>query len=346
LELSSDDDFDCRPSSPLTFVRNREDTSLEEEYDSTENIYARRGSLPIAIPGAVASSHGGIAMAGIVGDARREREDGLATLRRPSRSLDDDLRTLNTSFGPGGGLEPKSEPRSRGDWASLEAHVQAQQQQEQSQPDNYAPESNNVYQELGLNLEYVLGAGSAPGRRSSDAMSYVQAQQRHSSHAPSLWGWNAAGRRPSTVTVGTAADDTFARHVRKWDGRLGDWSFKREKADGIGLYNPWGIETKTGLSSKGLSEVTRTSDEKAKGKGKEKAADRNKSDMGMLPGTQEIWRCEFVGRFKVDRQTVQREFFIIFFSGKGSSIIHIIFWGHLLLTFAQKLILPSFLISD
>ncbi|KAJ7719772.1 hypothetical protein B0H14DRAFT_3170564 [Mycena olivaceomarginata] len=79
----------------------------------------RRPSLPMAIPGVAPDMdvHGN----------RRKREGSLATLRRPSRSLDDQVSvlTLGEREGSGGAHGPTpvtmSVPESDGDWRSLSA---------------------------------------------------------------------------------------------------------------------------------------------------------------------------------------------------------------------------------
>jgi len=135
-------------------------------------LEGRRGSLPMAIPGAGAGGDHHL-FAGGDDDSSRNREDSLVTLRRPSRSLDDDLMMLN--IGGAGDRDaaavPKSEPLSRADWRSLEAQHQHQQQdQTQAECDVYD----------GLNLAYILDRpdGTTGSRRGSLAPSYVQTVSR------------------------------------------------------------------------------------------------------------------------------------------------------------------------
>ena len=209
--------------------------------------------------------------------------------RRPSRSLDDDLSRLNLAGPPGAtnGLSPRSEPLNRGDWKTLEVLETKQD-----------PLS-------GLNLGYILGGQDISGyRRSSDALSYVQPIRKSSQGNqtfPFTLGWN---RRSSTATTISGPDDTFLRHLNKcsegYGAQTGSWTFKREKADGMS--RPWNPGFASPRSS--ISEGQRLILE-GKGKTKEKVAPVY---TGMVPGTQEIWKCEYVGRFKVDRQTYGRTF--------------------------------------
>jgi hypothetical protein len=92
-------------------------------------------------------------------------------------------------------------------------------------------------------------------------------------------------------------DDTFTANVRRFDpeygDQTGDWTIKREKADGLGAPPPppqsnsgaMSIRSGRGGDLSGISESERDKRRRAT----------------MAPGGQEMWRNEFVGRFKVDR---------------------------------------------
>ena len=261
--------------------------------------HGRRGSLPMAIPGMSAD------------DVLRNREDSLATLRRPSRSLDDDLRLMNAAAAVSGkaheGVVPKSEPSSRADWRNLE--IQQQQQQQQQQQNVQPPQENALD---GYDASYILeDTGS---RRGSVALSYIdrnayagtrgQPSRQSFGFKAGGWGaglaWSGGGRRPSTATTGTMYDDTFTANVRRFDpefgGQKGEWSFKREKADGFGAPpQSSGGSIKGGHSKDPLTVASEKEREK-----------RRRATMA--PGTQELWRNEFVGRFKVDRLALTCEF--------------------------------------
>ncbi|KAA1471732.1 hypothetical protein DENSPDRAFT_880722 [Dentipellis sp. KUC8613] len=248
--------------SPVTFSRPRDS---DEGSTSTSPGYAqstlasiaagRRGSLPIAIPGRGSTSDT-FSTAPIL----RDREDSIATLRRPSRSVDDDLRAINPVLGGTGA----SEPTTRADWQAFE------EDHAPFRADEMASGSNALD---GIDLNYILGRSNS--RRSSN--SFMQplpappakgkGKQREKGkgkarEGPSLrnnmaeffssrsdadssltgpasamadiapWSMEdpITGRRPSTITVGTVAEDTFAGHVRSADPQgieeLSEWLFR------------------------------------------------------------------------------------------------------------------------
>jgi len=118
-------------------------------------LEGRRGSLPLAIPGR-ASTSGMRAFDPGETDFMREREGSVTTLRRPSRSLDDDLHSISAGIG-GLGVAPSSNPITRADWRAIEEH-------EASRQDELG--GAGVYD--GLNLEYILsGSMAGPGSRRS-----------------------------------------------------------------------------------------------------------------------------------------------------------------------------------
>src|SRR3984957_20515613 len=213
--------------SPVTFASldgddDDDDPTSISSLIPPDQFYRRRRSLPMAIPGANTANADAINFDVIDAEgALRDREPSIATLRRPSRSLDDDMRALNIGLGAAGA----SEPLSRGDWATLEARTD---------------DGQDAYENAGMNIGYILsGQDIALSRRSSDALSFAQPVRRSSQANHQLafgWGWNGPVRRPSTATVATGLDDTFTRHLRGWDEDYGTqkgfWSFKREKADG------------------------------------------------------------------------------------------------------------------
>jgi len=253
--------------------------------------HGRRGSLPMVIPGASPDTF-------VEDDGSRNREDSLVTLRRPSRSLDDDLRVMNAAaaaaVGANEGMVPKSEPVGRGVWSSLEA------QQQQSMQLSALPQNDALD---GYDPSYILNDS---GSRGSIALSYVDHNAYTVSRAqPSRqslgfivggWGaglaWSGGGRRPSTATTGTTNDDSFAANVRRFDpeygGQSGHWLFKREKADGLGA--PKRSSGAISIRSGRGGESSKSSEQ-----------EREKKRTTMAPGMQEIWRNELVGRYKVDR---------------------------------------------
>ena len=141
------------------------------------------------------------------------------------------------------------------------------------------------------NLDYILGPPDSRSRKSwsSGAPSYIQTARPGESSDPSSLGaaWDAAfHRRPSTATV-NSGEDAFTRQVRTWDpqytSRKTEWSFKPESTHGRGPHLP-------------ATEI---------------------KSQTMQPGTQELWRQAYVGRFKVDRVKMNRECLVtVILSGK------------------------------
>jgi hypothetical protein len=142
----------------------------------------------------------------------------------------------------------------------------------------------------------------------------VQARYGQSKPGKGGFAFSWASRRPSTATIATSGsgEDPFEKFVKHHDSGFAErkitWSFRKEKADGPGLVNTPALE-------RGTSDAVRTPrasmSESAGGLGllpdRGKPKEKGRTSRGMRPGTQEIWRCQHVGRFKVDRQTITRE---------------------------------------
>ncbi|KAM5530753.1 hypothetical protein V8D89_015560 [Ganoderma adspersum] len=263
-------------SSPVTFARIR-DSGGEESAPSSVGSppQSRRGSTPWAIPTSANS-------------VPRDREDSEVTIlaaRRMSRSVDDDLGQQHPPL-PSPLVQATSQPTTLADWRSIEAQVQAQMmearvevQMEDQVPilpdehirvDDAPPDADAVIPDTyeGFNLQYILGDGS---RRSwsSGAPSYIAPgglESRRTSIAP--WEYSnsiSSGRRSSTTTM---SDDAFTSQLRKLDKgylrRREEWSFRKEMADG----------------STNVPAPPRPG----------------------RPAIHELWRHQYVGRFKVDKQ--------------------------------------------
>ncbi|KAI9571156.1 hypothetical protein HD554DRAFT_2312434 [Boletus coccyginus] len=224
-QFSSDDelDFDCYEdgnSSPVIFAR-YDLVDIDEDADliyprpasiRSSFLDGRRGSLPMAIPGALQASDAYSA---------RSREGSILTVRRPSRSWDDSSTHRSSHSGEDPTLIlPKSEPLSRADWHSLEVQLQAKQQQQQVV-------DPGVYD--GLDLQYILSKHSEGSIHSvGSRLSFVQGISGPSRSSPHLF--RGAG---STTTL--PFEDTFMKHLQKHDRGYDTlryfWSFVREKAD-------------------------------------------------------------------------------------------------------------------
>lgn len=285
-QFSSDDELEIDyydgSSSPVTFARDllldiNEDVDLVDPGPSSlrSSVFdGRRGSLPMAIPGAVQPSDT---------HTTRSREGSILTIRRPSRSWDaTSARRSSYSGEDPTVILPKSEPLSRADWLSLEAQLQAKQQQ--------APEAN-VYD--GLDLQYILPKHSEGSIRSFNSrLSFVHGPRR-SSPLPSVI---ALGPGSSTTLP---IEDSFLRHIQRNDRAFDSlryyWSFQREKADG----------SNSSLRRRQQAHHHRT----------DKSAKETPSRV------QEMWRCGHVGRFKVDRLVLKRTFLQYLFCDSTGFII-------------------------
>ncbi|KAI0316509.1 hypothetical protein OF83DRAFT_1172832 [Amylostereum chailletii] len=255
-----------------------------EERQKGSGVEVRRGSLPAAIPARTPTS------AGFAIDdfdlASRDREGSIATLRRPSRSVDDELRALNAGISIMGVLPP-SPTDTRTVALDRSSGTTAQ--------DTYAE----------LDLAYIMDGitGGGPGSRRS-SLSFVQPlspppkekgkgkekgknknKDKGKGKGKSEFDPNDFGspsslldvapwatdvtyppRRPSTITI--SGDDTFAKGLREADpsytnSRL-EWSFIRDPTTGP-LPDPI---------------------------------------PGAKPAKHEIWRCEHIGKVVVDRISV------------------------------------------
>ncbi|KAG1890093.1 hypothetical protein F4604DRAFT_646380 [Suillus subluteus] len=266
LQFSSDEEVEIASydggSSPVTFARDLD--NIDENENSPifhpRPLFAepRRGSLPMAIPGAISDA-----------GSNRSREDSILTIRRPSRSLDDDFMSSHSGEDPAAVI-PRSEPLTRADFRSLEA----QAQQQQSEPDTWAS---------GWDLTYVLSRkseGSIRSVRSTAQLSFLapgparNSGEASSSRLSNMWG--GSGRRTSTGTL-HSGEDTFGRHIGMYDTQ-NPWGFFREKADAQPTPTVRRSNAQAGASII-MDKVKHT----------------------MYPGTQEIWRSGHVGRYRVDR---------------------------------------------
>ncbi|KAG2128950.1 uncharacterized protein EDB93DRAFT_1243504 [Suillus bovinus] len=270
LQFSSDEEVEIASynggSSPVTFARDLD--NIDENENSPvfhpRPLFSerRRGSLPMAIPGAISDAV-----------SNRSREDSILTIRRPSRSLDDDFMPSHTEEDPAA-VAPRSEPLTRADFRSLEA----QAQQQQSESDTWAS---------GWDLSYVLSRkseGSIHSVRSTAQLSFLApARNSTSTGEPSSSRlsniWNGSGRRTSTGTLQTtnSGEDTFAKHIGMYDTQ-NQWAFWKEKADAQPVPNVRRPNAQAGAP-----------------------VIMDKTKRTMYPGTQEIWRSGHVGRFRVDR---------------------------------------------
>ncbi|KAI0820001.1 hypothetical protein BC628DRAFT_1331440 [Trametes gibbosa] len=193
----------------------------------------------------------------------RGREDSEATILPSSRRMS---RSMDDEHIVGASGQATNQSTARLDWhEQVQVQVDEPPSQEEESPDLNA---NGAY--AGFDLQYVLGD---PSRRSwsSGAPSYIApgSDSRRGSITP--WESNSmsSGRRSSTTTM---SDDAFTSQLRKYDKnytrRREEWSFRKEAADSVGA---------SPVPSNTATRPPRTA-------------------------IHELWRHEYVGRFKVDKQ--------------------------------------------
>ncbi|KAI6002820.1 hypothetical protein EDD15DRAFT_2360733 [Pisolithus albus] len=303
--LSSDDELEIGDlggdSSPVTFARDYPLTDIDEDADladlvppcSYPVIEGRRGSLPMAIPGA--SQDG----------ASRSRESSILTLRRPSRSLDDEYGSHIPTTDDSSAIAPKSEPLSRGDWRSLEAQIQAQ-----SQAQSHAPQSStsmsqhpaDLYNNLGLDLQYIFHSkhseGSIRSYRSSAQYSFLrpstgtQPSEASSSKLTAIAPFAMGARRTSTATLQTvhSNEDPFFRHIRVHDKGFDiiedQWLYQCRDVD---------FPKKRERQGRRASNASMPPP----------TAELKKYTKTMEVGQREHWWCPNIGLFKVDRSVLK-----------------------------------------
>ncbi|KAF7376541.1 hypothetical protein MSAN_00070200 [Mycena sanguinolenta] len=222
----------------------------------------RRPSLPMAIPGM--SPDMDIA-------SRRDREGSLTTLRRPSRSLDDQVSVLTLGEGGSGVPAPApgaaSVPESDSDWRSLSARASLRESPTSANAPvsttvTFAPSSSSNAANInttadgasasfdGLDLDWgeiaegitgldmgdiAVHSSSMDAYHSSSSATYRSSRDRRPSQLSLML------RRPSTASGGSVMydPDTFSAAVRAWGGEGYErqrkcWTFRRDLADGRG----------------------------------------------------------------------------------------------------------------
>jgi hypothetical protein len=342
----------------------------------------RRGSLPMAIPGAAPPSGG------------RDREGSLATIRRPSRSLGDEFRTLgfNGGRGPGhnddtSGAEgsvnrplppaPVSVPESDGDWRSLQERSLMKGKAREQHPLMPGAETNVTRQTRpdptgedamdGFDLDWSNMRGGITTLDHSEVADIVrplnQGPDSNERRPSARWLPSWVDRRPSTATVtSNYGGDSFGKAVGRWGGdgyqaQRRDWSFRKEKAEQGAVIPAGGDQlgrrpsNTTGFISPRGSMMTERNGanpasflEREPERGREieppkvpESGKPTKASMwkGMALDTQEVWRNDLVGRFKVDRSATTRTWFVFALPNRLSLDLSIN------LSFLQPLIQPK-----
>ncbi|KAI0093071.1 hypothetical protein BDY19DRAFT_1045374 [Irpex rosettiformis] len=205
----------------------------------------------------------------------RDREDSTKTIVAPRGSRSVENLTISSP-------EPIQSPRR--DNRPLDG-------QGDTSPQDESVAVNDEFQYGPYDLNYILSGVEPRKSWSSGSASYVQAATRRQSGDPyslaASWDTDLFrnARRPSTATIGSS-EDAFTKHVRALDpdynAREERWSFKRESSDGRG---PHRMQLAASPSQTPSVPTPHT----------------------MMPQTQEMWRQDFVGRYKVDRLRLPSE---------------------------------------
>lgn len=328
-EYESDDIPDIEISSmraasvDMSFQQEEEDLDAEAYY-----LQGRRGSLPMDIPGALATP--GI---NTQYPFNRDKDDSFINLRRPSRSLDDDLHVIETSVSRTRSDDPVlsspiSVPGSEGDWRNLNARARQSQIPEGLEFPSNSGRSNQVPLTSGADDFDLDWDNLRQGIVSFDRSQLDDIIRQPGTHGnrtttgphwfPHFGGGNAQSpvhaRRQSVTTV---TSDTFGRAVTGWGGegykaQRKDWSFKREKIAGVGQQGP-GASASRNVGSRAfagfLSSKTSEDDKKKASKEREKEKERlarvAASWKGMPIDSQEIWKMDLIGTFRVERKTTK-----------------------------------------
>ncbi|KAG6873438.1 hypothetical protein C0995_015527 [Termitomyces sp. Mi166 len=221
--------------------------SIRSGFSYTE----RRGSIPIAIPGTPPVNDSSVSSTG------RNREDSLATLRRPSRSLDDDLVKLGLTRSPPSGQSttghqlqpsPVSVPSSDGDWRLLEERNRTRGMSMDVERDPKTLASPSSSQNLTRHASDLTSAAAAATAMDDFDLDWAQMQRGITGLDPTALGdivgssdltpgsndcrpsatgeggakwllsWTREERRPSAATVSSYGGDTFGKAIRDWDG--------------------------------------------------------------------------------------------------------------------------------
>ncbi|TFK70612.1 hypothetical protein BDN72DRAFT_856799 [Pluteus cervinus] len=256
---------------------------------STLGTLERRGSLPMAIPGAPSpdpqdTDYG-----------YTSRDGNVATLRRGSKSLDqNELRLHSISERP---LPPApvSYPESEGDWRNLQEKHKGNGKARQGDPSSSSPSvvagdplsastqggppppDNPVMDGFDMGWgkfsQGMFAMDTAdvadiinPGHPAQSTAGGGLTSDPNQTRRPSATKWISRlmkdpsnNRRPSTATTASIAlGDSFGRAIGKWGGdeyrlQRRDWTFKRERAD-----RPGGVDPSEFDSTRLSTEVPRT----------------------------------------------------------------------------------------
>ncbi|KAG5342671.1 hypothetical protein C0989_010639 [Termitomyces sp. Mn162] len=297
----------------------------------------RRGSIPIAIPGTSPVDDPSIFVTG------RNREDSLATLRRPSRSLDDDFVKLGinrpsptSQLTMGHQLQPSpvSVPGTDGDWRLLEERNKSRDMSRNVERDLKTSTLPSGSKNLVHHASELTSIGVASTMDDFD-LDWTQMQRGITGLDPGAMGdivgnssltpgsnhrrlsttgakwlpsWTREARRPSAATVSSYGSDSFGKAIRDWDGpsyqaQRRDWSFKKEK--GIVFQPPTTVMSRT-AGGGSLSAGGTIATEKGTPGDEEQAADKEKGSASAVWKGMRLNTYEFWSNDRLGRYKVER----------------------------------------
>ncbi|PFH46718.1 hypothetical protein AMATHDRAFT_69234 [Amanita thiersii Skay4041] len=354
MEFSSEeeDEFDYMDEIEISSVRmgSRNFSSSEDidriiyyhadnDYRANEILEGRRGSLPMAIPGAMPFP--------MQHSPGRGQEDTLISLRRPSRSLDDDLRTVDSLTGPSTMSRVKSDgptatqslitspisvPGSERDWRNLTERAKqldkGKGRDMGSSSTTAADDDEDVAGEFDLDWEKLReGIVTFESKNVAGFVATPVTTARPSGGSrwfPRFGGNNNQNtrdaRRPSIVSVASSvgsslAADPLTGAIYGWGGEVykaqrRNWTFKREKIDGITRH---GSNNSSHAASRGFASFlsSRSSEEDKRKSSKDREKERERmvkaaaTWKGMQIDSQEIWKIDLIGRFRVERKATK-----------------------------------------
>ncbi|KAJ7282808.1 hypothetical protein C8J57DRAFT_52007 [Mycena rebaudengoi] len=226
---------------------------------NAEPFSGRRPSLPVPIPGIPPSPVDAVRAPEV-----RERDGSIVTLRRFSRSLDDQLNVIPLNNGGTGGASgsgsgtattPISVPETDGDWRSLSARSGRELDDPSSPIPVFGSPSGGMptfasggggggMEGFGFDLDWSAMQNGITGLDMNDVAVHARdTRTSRDSRRPSQLSLML--RRPSTASGGSIMydPDTFSAAVRGWGGAEYErqrkyWTFRRDAADGRGPRHP------------------------------------------------------------------------------------------------------------
>jgi hypothetical protein len=298
-EFYYDDDDFSDPDLDVSSARYDDAGSYDQSYWDTppdkdsfiaDYLSQRRGSNPIAIPGAPESSQG------------RDREDSVATVKYPAPSASGPSTKVPRS--PTIAVpNPLSLPNNEADWdqrmkalhdrridsSSTRSHPPihaidyASAPPSNPNPSTVLPTSHVQTEETALEFDMREWRNIASGIKGGADLADVDAVPMMGGNTNNFWSRFAADahRRPS---IASTINDTFQKHALAF--RDEDWSFRKDEADGSSR-----------VKKKRNTFIPFN----------ERPLKRGPPWRGMEVGQTEYWRNDLTGMYKIERMEVMGE---------------------------------------